>query len=343
MSDIKIGVINWDGCLESNSTYFGSYCAKTLSDEKYVNRVPFYADITNGKVSFHKRTQEEFDTEMQYAIEAGIDYFAYVWYTERDNFAPDENVSETAKHVHELTYIRKLHINSTLNTKLKMCAILSAHPITDGELYNLALTMQKPYYQYIEDRPIVYIYAGYNKELISRLNDTCKKAGTPKPYSVIFTNNNPADKNETYEIADAVSAYCIPTEFSDCHGTDDFCKETVRLNELMLSYNIDVIPMYSAGWNPSPRIDTPVPWYGYANKVYSSPSEPEHIEAVARYLSGWLKSKNITPKHILSYAWNEFEEGGFICPTFTKNGNIDKSRISSFKKAIDLFHKTFEK
>lgn len=337
MSDIKIGVINWEGCLESDKTYFGGYCSKTLSGEKYLNRVPFYADTDdNYNVSFHKRTQEEFDTEMQYAIDAGIDYFAYVWYTERDDFRPDENVSETARHVHELTYIRKLHMNSKFNAQLKMCAILSAHPITDEELYDLALTMQKPYYQYIDNSPIVYIYTGYNKELIIRLNEACKKAGTPKPYCTIFTNNNPAEEGETYEVADAVSAYCIPTEFGDCPDTDAFCKETVRLNELMLGYNLDVIPMYAVGWNPSPRIDTPVPWYGYANNLYSSPSEAEHIETVAQEFANWVKSSSINPKHILSYAWNEFEEGGFICPTFNKDKTIDKSRLNAFKKAVEL-------
>lgn len=339
MTDLKIGVINWDGCLESDKTYFGGYCAKTLSGKKYANRVPFYADVTcDHKVSFHKRTKEEFDRELTYAIEANIDYFAYVWYTKRTNFS-DENVSETAKHVHELTYIRDLHIESSLNTKIKMCAILSAHPITDEELYDLALTMQKPFYQYMDKSPLVYVYSGYNKELIERLNSACEKAGTPRPYSVIFTNNNPASDGETYENADGVSAYCIPTEFSDCPTTDDFCKETVRLNELMLSYKLPLVPMFSTGWNPSPRIDVPVPWYGYANKLYSPASEPEHIEKSAYELANWIKDKNITPKHILTFAWNEFEEGGFICPTLNDDKSINKSGLEAFKNAITIFKK----
>lgn len=343
MSELKIGVINWDGCLESNTTYFGGYCAKTLSGEKYKNRVPFYADVTaENQVSFHKRTQEEFDKELEYAIDAGIDYFAYVWYTKRDKFAPDENVSETARHVHELTYIRQLHMESSLKDKIKMCAILSAHPITDEELKDLSETMQKPYYQYVDERPLVYIYTGYNKELISRLRQACKQVGVPDPYVAIFTNNNPAKEGETYREADAVSAYCVPNEDKDCDTKEDFVSYMLDMNDLMLSYSLPVIPMYSVGWNPSPRIDTPVPWYAYANKKYTSASSPEQIKEGAKGLSKHLLKKGVEVKSILSYAWNEFEEGGFICPTFDSNGNIDDSRLKAFKDAVDCLRDTLK-
>ncbi len=344
MSEFKIGVINWDGCLESDTTYFGGYCAKTLSGAKYTNRVPFYADVTKEhKVSFHKRTQEEFDKEMEYAIGAGIDYFAYVWYTKRDKFATDENVSETARHVHELTYIRELHEKSSLNNKLKMCAILSAHPITDAELGELAQTMQKSYYQYIEKRPLVYIYTGYDKELILRLRSACEVAGVSNPYVVIFTNNNPAADGETYDEADGVSAYCVPNEDKDCDTTEDFVSYMLDMNDLMISYSLPVVPMFSVGWNPMPRIDTPVPWYGYANKRYASASDPEQIVSGAKALSEHLEKKNIQPKTVLSYAWNEFEEGGFICPTFDSEGGIDVSRLEAFRKGADYLHKIFGK
>ena len=340
MADIKIGVINWDGCLESGSTYFGSYCAKSLSNPKYKDRVPFYADVDkDGAVSFHKRTQDEFDCEMEYAIKAGTDYFAYVWYTEKSKFDDNENVSETARHVHELTYIRKLHMSSSLNTKLKMCAILSAHPITDEELYDLALTMQKPYYQYIDGKPLVYIYTGYDKNLITRLESACKNVGTKEPYAVIFTNNNPAEKCETYEIADAVSAYCIPTEDCDCETYGDFAEEMLRLNSLMLTYNLPAIPMFSVGWNPAPRIDSPVPWYSYANKIYAPIHNPAQFEDGATRLGEWMKDNGIEPSTILSYAWNEFEEGGYICPTLRRDGSVDESRVKAFRKAIEILKK----
>ena len=37
----------------------------------------------DSRASFPEYTQEIFDREMEYAIEAGLDYFAYVWYLNR--------------------------------------------------------------------------------------------------------------------------------------------------------------------------------------------------------------------------------------------------------------------
>lgn len=79
MKNARIGIINWDACLPPN-TYFGGYAAASLSDVRFRNRVPFYADATEDGITFHKRTQEEFDLELIFAEKAGIDYFAYCYY-----------------------------------------------------------------------------------------------------------------------------------------------------------------------------------------------------------------------------------------------------------------------
>lgn len=337
MSKTRIGVVNWDGCMDSLSTYFGGHCAASFGPEKHRNRLPFYADVSeDGRVSFHERTKEEFDKELQYAMEAGIDYFAHVWYTRRTDIPRGECASETTKHVHELTKIRDLHVQSPLAHKVKMCAILSAHPLADEELCELAQLMQKSCYETYLGRPLVYIYSGYDKSIIARLKDTCKKEGTPSPYVVIFTNNREAVPEENYDMADGVSAYCIPTEDTDCREQGDFDREMNRLNSLMLGYGLDVIPIFSAGWNPSPRVDTPVPWYKYANKIYASPSDSEDMAASARSLAGWMKEAGLRPRHILCFAWNEFEEGGYICPLRDKNGNTDTSRTLGFRNAMEI-------
>ena len=39
--------------------------------------------------------------------------------------------------------------------------------------------------------------------------------------------------------------------------------------------------------------------------------------------------------HILAFAWNEFEEGGMICPTYNEDGGVDLSRLKAFRKAAD--------
>ncbi|MDR2686688.1 MAG: hypothetical protein LBB75_02970, partial [Oscillospiraceae bacterium] len=80
-----IGAIRWDAWYGEPTAEDGldpcSQVERTLSPAKYHWRVPFFGEIgEDGKVSFPEYTQEIFDREMEYAAEAGLDYFAYVWY-----------------------------------------------------------------------------------------------------------------------------------------------------------------------------------------------------------------------------------------------------------------------
>ncbi len=38
---------------------------------------------------------------------------------------------------------------------------------------------------------------------------------------------------------------------------------------------------------------------------------------------------------ILLYAWNEFDEGGFIEPTLTKDGLININKLETIKEVVD--------
>ena len=73
MQKIRLGAVNWDASIDS-STYFGFYQTNSLSWEKYREWTPFYADIIDKeKISYHNRSVEEYEKEMLYAIDAGLD------------------------------------------------------------------------------------------------------------------------------------------------------------------------------------------------------------------------------------------------------------------------------
>ena len=70
-----IGVINWDVSVPS-TTHAGAWVTQNLSPAKYRTITPYYADIINdNKIDYHYRSLEEYNIELQYAIDAGIDYF----------------------------------------------------------------------------------------------------------------------------------------------------------------------------------------------------------------------------------------------------------------------------
>lgn len=64
----------------------------------------------------------------------------------------------------------------------------------------------------------------------------------------------------------------------------------------------------------------------------------------AKILAAWIreKAKEQFAGHILSFAWNEFEEGGVICPTWLENGKIDFSRLNAFAKAAEYLKKELQ-
>ena len=43
-----------------------------------------------------------------------------------------------------------------------------------------------------------------------------------------------------------------------------------------------------------------------------------------------------TMAKLTDIAWNEFEEGGWICPTLGKDGKPDTWRIEAFRAAVDV-------
>lgn len=335
MKNARIGIINWDACLPPN-TYFGGYASASLSDVRFRNRVPFYADATEDVITFHKRTQEEFDLELIFAEKAGIDYFAYCYY--RGAPMTDDSQTETAdngteRHLHELNEARKLHSASALRERVKMCFIFANHTFDDEDYAFACREMQKPYYEKIDGRPLVYFFGGYNGARISKLSRFADKAGL-KPF-IAFIDNGPAD-DERRPLSDAVSFYGISksgiTEFGELA---DYALEEIEKRK---RYGKQIIPTLTLGWDPRPRILHPVPWYGYPDKSYAPRPTEKELTDYARKTKEWINANASFTEtgHVLVFAWNEFEEGGWLCPPTGADGKPDLTDIIAFRKAADI-------
>ena len=126
---VRIGAINWDDVLPED-TYFGGHALRSLGNEKYESRLHFLTHKNNGKYEVSYHTQEEYDRELQYAIDGGIDFFAQCWYPdgkgEERTVGRDTAFGFLASYYPELNVARKLYQSSKLNSKLNMCAIIFA-------------------------------------------------------------------------------------------------------------------------------------------------------------------------------------------------------------------------
>lgn len=335
----RIGVVNWD-CSLPSTTFFGHYATRSLGPAKFRDRTPYYAqEIEPDKIEYSKRTVEEYEIEMRYAIDAGIDYFAYCWY---DPIVPaghlegvDAATASADEHVWELTYARTLHAQSPLRKKLHFCAILiTPHPYTDEALQMLARSMRDPGYEKINGRPLVYFFYGNWQPLLSRLRKMCREENTPDPFAVIMSTDGvvaPEDRTK----AEGICAYA-------CSGSaktwEDFCRINLERNENRIQSGLPCIPHFSVGWDPSPRIQNPVPWCSYPDQAYHPPCDRDQLLFAAKEFRDWMirHRADCVPGHILVFAWNEFEEGAWICPTSGADNHPDFRRRDAFAEAAKL-------
>ena len=96
------------------------------------------------------------------------------------------------------------------------------------------------------------------------------------------------------------------------------------------------------GWDRRPRIERPVPWetgwqkpYEGMEKYFALPT-PEELAAHLKEAILWTKERKQTcpAKAVIIYAWNEHDEGGWLCPTLYENNKADVSRLKALKKVL---------
>ncbi len=371
----------WDFCNsnDQNSTQE----ARSLSVVDYQFHLPFFAtinknitedqigtavrgDVSNGVAEFPEFTQEIWAQEMEYAIEAGVDFMAYLW-------------NEKTREFYTSAY--RYHIQTRgLNNRIKMCAILQRDT---QDLDAMANAMTEEYWYTINGMPVVYIYGGNSVatnsfvELIRRKLAVAQKVkygevGAPA-YVIVMGNNTyqSAEEAETLGV-DATGWYATAAGSSAATEDEKYTKEIAALkSELdpadkpttitVVKYsatakhnlnimravapiaqkgNISVVPIITLGYNTEPRILNPVSWNSVpanGNKLSNSatsgelPTPSEITEHVLNMLN-YNKENAMTfnSNTVLIYAWNEFNEGGWFCPNIKldTNGNVVEGEVN---------------
>lgn len=331
---VRVGVVNWD-CSLPSGTFFGFHQTRTLSPRKYRTWTPFYADILgDDKIDYHERDVAEYDRELQYAIDAGIDYFAFVFYP-REEALRASGCADGAweGYVYELNSARLLYESSKLKNKIGMALIIGASDHHESDYEEIARLMQEPYYEKIDGRPIIYLFSA-KREYVDGVRRAVEKAGGAKP---LFFTMNSEGLNSDY--VDGVSSYACGKSGIDNYG--DLVEAAIGNNEGKADSGMLTVPIFPMGWNPSPRIDIPSPWVNYKNTNYAPPASVSELLRGGERFAEWYsekkaKSENFT-NHILVFAWNEFEEGGWICPTYNEDLTLNDERIGAFAEIACLW------
>jgi hypothetical protein len=326
-----VGAIRWDAWYGEPTAADGldpcSQVEATLSPAKYHWRMPFFGEITGeGKVHFPEYTQEIFDREMEYAIEAGLDYFAYVWYL----------------NIPGMERAHQYHAASRYNTQVKMCSIFDGNAVNQQNVCDeiRGMIAQNYWQTVLDERPLMFYFQVSGEAMaadIAAYRDMCTELGIPAPYAVAMSGG---DEMVAEYGADALSNYAIGG--SGGMKYKKLISKAAREWTRTLFSGTQMVPCWSAGWNAMPRYETPVTWYDPGPDSRVADGTPEEIARMLGSALNWCgwNRKRAEANTVIGYAWNEHDEGGWLCPTLMvdANGNptggIDDARVQAFKSVI---------
>ena len=319
-----IGAIRWDAW-HGKKDGVNDVMEKTLAPKQFHERLPFFAEIINdSSVRIDGSSQQVMDKEIAFAKYAGLDYWAFVLYPEKDM----------------LSLGLQTYLQSSQQSKINFCAITEQGRFTwkDTAYINYLIRLiKKPGYQTVSDeRPIWYFGFtdslnvvntwGSFQQLKMKIDSVRKdiiKAGLKNPYVVIMDFDAATGSRWCDSLgADAISSYVA--QKGTKQGTyQQLANENAAFWEACKATGKQVVPVWNTGWNPLPRLITPVPWHVYpAAEYYEAPTVYE-LKVHFTNAVDWLKKnkKAAASQCAIIYAWNEFDEGGWLCPTIGNNTN----------------------
>jgi hypothetical protein len=319
-----VGAIRWDAWFGDLSDV-GLMVEKTLGPRHWHDRLPFFAQAdSDTSVQVRGNTQAVMDQEIAYAAAAGMDYWAFVIY-------PPADALSVALHQY-LTSPIKSRINFCLNLQGGWLGSEAAWP--DCVQLYLSHFREPTYQMVLGSRPLVYLFnasdmlgAGrfgsedFARQAFDTVRAACRDGGVGDPYLVV-QDWSPATAHRFVKLlgGDAVSAYA-----SDGRGQGapfaDLAAHTQAWWDEFAATGSPVVPLATAGWDPRPRIETRTPWHDYGSAdYYYQPPAPQalanHVQAAVHWVRDHPKSAEADA--ILIYAWNEFDEGGWLAPTLSE-------------------------
>ncbi len=329
-----IGAIRWDAWTGGEITV---QVEKTLGPAQYHYRLPWFAKIVSeDKVVIDGSPQEVMDREIEWAAASGINYWAILVYPEGSS----------------MSGAIKQYMKSPVRSKVKFCMILSNTMNSTAsdwisERNRIKDYILDPNYQKVlNGRPLLYVFNAENiiknhLDRIEELKAIFKKEGL-NPYWVYMGWNPANDWVKAKESGfDAVTCYAYggnQTTFNDfaAAAEDQYWSKADQAGTAQ-------VPLVTSGWDKRPRIDHPVSWEPKTNNSYHSrtdwPPPPTpgelagHLKRAIGFVS--LHPGSCESKAILIYAWNEYDEGGWIAPTLGKDGSPDTGRLDAIREVIN--------
>lgn len=321
--DPVVGAIRWDGWYGDRGVV-GRTVQESLGPNEWHYRLPFYGKVVgDNQVEIDGTSQEVVDREIEYAAAAGLDYWAFVTYPADD----------------PLSLGIKRYLSSPIRSKINFCLITECgrwhQPAFVDRVVSL---MQEPGYQKVLGRPLLYLgfiepekldrfaggIEGFRK-LLDEFRSTVVGKGLGRPYIVVMDFHAEQGKKWADALGcEAISSYATGWEQRTI-SYSQLAANAERFWDQCRDTGAQVVPIVMAGWDRRPRVEKPMPWepwqqVGVGLDRYSRPGQPVEIANHLNRAIKWLRDHPTASRArtIVIYAWNEFDEGGWLTPTLTE-------------------------
>jgi hypothetical protein len=311
---ISFGAIRWDYWskavqVKRDATGQPGSPHSNLQDLKWEKRLPFFARVlaeNPRQVEILHDTQAVMDQEIEYARQSGLAFWAFLYYPS----GPEMSVS------------RELYLNSRHKSDIAFCLILSRwnddKTNWEDNVDYLARQVQEPsYFKVIGDRPLIFLFFWDEKRLpekiwgsldgakaaVKLLRKKIKSGGQQNPYLVAMRIN----QEECIRYCKALELDAIAT-YTTFGGTDyqGLAQSNIDWWQEAKKAGIPAVLPLSCGWG-GPRPSGP------HDQQPTLQQFENHLKAARAWM---LANPHIAESRTsLMYAWNEFDEGGFLCPT----------------------------
>ncbi|MHB1484427.1 MAG: glycoside hydrolase family 71/99 protein [Saccharofermentanales bacterium] len=307
---VSFGCMRWDAWAENDipgSAYQQSL--KCMQNKKFndCGYWPWWAKLDeNGDlVSMNENTEEIMIMENQYAYDAGIDYWAFLKYSDFD-------VDGNGGYLNE-QFLK--YMNSPNKDLVKFCFILDSRSETSDVMFerNTGYMKDPQYFKVLRGRPLVYIWCYGIKDLaafITKLRLKIRETCGSDPY--IVTYDFPGNGE------DASSSYAPGLGWGS-HGAE--YKRLITENQAAWENDIgkykNYVPNATNNWDSRPYYENPPSWWEKpSDNWYIAPAEDEYREMLQNGIDFVLANPEKCPAMtICSKEWNGFTEGGAIAPS----------------------------
>ncbi len=326
---VVAGAIRWDAWTGGRIT---EQVERTLGPARYHHRLPWFAEVTGpDRVRIDGGRDEVMRREIRFAAEAGLDYWAFLIYPRGS----------------PMSVALRQYLRCSDRDRINFCVILHASLNVPDEQWpderrRLVDLLALPTYQTVlGGRPLVYAFSGRSlrEDRFADFVAAARRAGRD-PYCV-YMGWRPSADYATWAGRgfDAVANYARagdqPTYAELVAGVEqDYWQDAV-------AGGAAYVPLVTTGWDKRPRQDHPVSWEPadrayHRQQTFPSMAAADEIAAHLRRALAFVDehAETCPARAVIIYAWNEYDEGGWLAPTRGSDGRPDTARLDAIQTVL---------